>query len=45
MNPVFGVLLSALLLSEGTGTSPATVIVALLLVCDGIIIVNKPKKA
>ena len=45
MNPVFGVLLSALLLGEGAGTSPVTVIVALLLVCGGIIIVNKPKKA
>lgn len=45
MNPVFGVLLSALLLGEGAGTSPVTVIVALLLVCSGIIIVNKPKKA
>lgn len=45
MNPVFGVLLSALLLGEGAGTSPVTVIVALLLVCGGIIIVNKPKMA
>lgn len=45
MNPVFGVLLSALLLGEGAGTSPVTVIAALLLVCGGIIIVNKPKKA
>ena len=45
MNPVFGVLLSALLLGEGAGTSPVTVLVALLLVCGGIIIVNKPKKA
>ncbi|MEF2827213.1 MAG: DMT family transporter [Collinsella sp.] len=45
MNPVFGVLLSALLLGEGAGTSPVTVIVALLLVCGGIIIVNRPKKA
>lgn len=44
MNPVFGVLLSALLLGEGAGTSPVTVLVALLLVCGGIIIVNKPKK-
>ena len=44
MNPVFGVVLSALLLGEGAGTSPVTVIVALLLVCAGIIIVNKPKK-
>lgn len=44
MNPVFGVVLSALLLGEGAGTSPVTVIVALLLVCGGIIIVNKPKK-
>ena len=43
--PVFGVLLSALLLGEGAGTSPVTAIVALLLVCGGIIIVNKPKKA
>lgn len=41
MNPVF----SALLLGEGAGTSPVTVLVALLLVCGGIIIVNKPKKA
>lgn len=45
MNPVFGVLLSALLLGEGAGTSPVTVLVALLLVCGGIIIVNRPKKA
>ena len=45
MNPVFGVLLSALLLGEGADTSPVPVIVALLLVCGGIIIVNKPKKA
>lgn len=45
MNPVFGVVLSALLLGEGAGTSPVTVIVALLLVCSGIIIVNRPKKA
>lgn len=45
MNPVFGVALSALLLGEGAGTSPVTVIVALLLVCGGIIIVNKPQKA
>ena len=45
MNPVFGVVLSALLLGEGAGTSPVTVIVALLLVCGGIIIVNRPKKA
>lgn len=44
MNPVFGVLLSALLLGEGAGTSPVTVLVALLLVCGGIIIVNRPKK-
>ena len=35
----------SLLLGEGAGTSPVTVIVALLLVCGGIIIVNKPKKA
>lgn len=45
MNPVFGVALSALLLGEGAGTSPVTVIVALFLVCGGIIIVNKPKQA
>ena len=38
-------LLSALLLGEGAGTSPATVMIALLLVCGGIIIVNRPKKA
>ena len=45
MNPVFGVILSALLLGEGAGTSPVTVAVALLLVCGGIIMVNNPKRA
>ena len=44
MNPVFGVVLSALLLGEGAGTSPVTVIVALLLVCGGIVIVNRPQR-
>ena len=33
------------LLGEGAGTSPGTVIVALLLGCAGSIIVNRPKKA
>lgn len=45
MNPVFGVVLSALLLGEGAGTSPVVVILALVLVCAGIVIVNRPMGA
>lgn len=40
-NPVFGVLLSMLLLKEGDQVSPLRCITALLLVCAGICIVNR----
>ena len=43
MNPIFGVLLSTLLLDEST-TFGITGVVALLLVCTGIFVVNKPAK-
>lgn len=43
MNPVFGVILSTILLKEGTGFGLAAVI-SLLLICIGIIIVNIEKK-
>lgn len=42
-NPVFGVILSALILQEGTAFSGQS-IVALMLVCVGIIVVNYEKK-
>ena len=42
-NPVFGVILSALVLQEGTAFSGQS-IVALMLVCVGIIVVNYEKK-
>lgn len=45
MNPVFGVLLSAILLGEGAGTSPVVVTASLALVCAGIIIVNQQASA
>lgn len=44
MNPVFGVILSALLLGE-TDALGVMCIVALLLVCVGIYIVNRPDRA
>lgn len=43
MNPVFGVMFSAILLGEGAETDPLVVIAALALVCTGIVIVNRPK--
>lgn len=44
-NPVFGVILSAVLLNEGSQAASFTVLAALLLVCAGIYTVNKtPKK-
>ena len=43
MNPIFGVILSTILLKEGTGFGLAAVI-SLLLICIGIIIVNIEKK-
>ena len=42
MNPVFGVILSSVLLSEGTGLS-LMVIVSLALISAGIVIVNRAK--
>lgn len=42
MNPVFGVILSALFLGEGQQAFGITAIAALVLVCLGIYIVNKP---
>ena len=45
MNPVFGVMLSAVLLGEGAGTSPFVVALALVLVCAGIVIVNRPRRS
>ena len=43
MNPVFGVILSAILLNEA-GTIGAMCLVALVLVCVGIYIVNKGER-
>ena len=42
MNPVFGVVLSALLLGEANVVSPIVAIAALVLVSVGIVIVNRP---
>ena len=44
MNPVFGVLLSAVLLGETNVVSPAVAVTALVLVGLGIVIVNRPEK-
>ena len=44
MNPVFGVLLSAVLLGETNVVSPAVAAAALVLVSLGIVIVNRPEK-
>ena len=41
MNPVFGVLLSAVLLGETNVVSPAIAVAALALVSAGIVIVNR----
>lgn len=41
MNPVFGVILSVLLLSEDTGAGPLKISAALILVAAGIIVVNR----
>ncbi len=42
--PVFGVLLSSLLLSETSNVSPGNLIITLILVCAGIIILNYTPK-
>lgn len=44
MNPVIGVILSALLLNEGEQAAGAKSAAALALVCAGIWIVNRGKK-
>ena len=44
MNPVFGVILSAILLGEGSSLDPVATIVALILVSLGVVIVNRPAK-
>lgn len=43
MTPVFGVLLSVLLLSEPSSATPLQLIVTLILICTGILIVNYKK--
>ncbi len=45
MNPVFGVILSALLLGETEQALSINAVIALVLICTGIIIVNKTAKA
>ena len=45
MNPVFGVLLSALLLGETNVVSPLVAVAALALVSAGIVVVNRPERA
>lgn len=43
--PVFGVLLSALLLEENSGVEPLNLVITLLLVCAGILLLNyQPKE-
>lgn len=42
--PVFGVLLSNLMLTEKTNVSPVSLIITLVLICMGIIILNYEKK-
>jgi len=41
MNPVFGVVLSAILLSEGSVIEPWRAVAALALISVGIVIVNR----
>ena len=45
MNPVFGVILSAVLLGETGVVSPLVAVAALALVSAGIVIVNRPERA
>ena len=45
MNPVFGVVLSALLLGEASAIDPLRATLALVLVSVGIVIVNRDPKA
>ena len=43
MTPVFGVLLSVLMLAEPSSATPLQLIVTLILICTGILIVNYKK--
>lgn len=45
INPITGVILSALFLKESQQVSPMQCIISLLLVCLGIVVVNSPGKA
>ena len=45
MNPVFGVVLSALLLGEASAIDPLRATLALVLVSVGIVIVNRDPRA
>ena len=45
MNPVFGVLLSAVLLDASSAVNPLVAVAALALVSAGIVIVNRPERA
>lgn len=41
--PVFGVIMSAIFLKEGSQVSPVVIVIALLLICVGITMVNRSK--
>ena len=43
--PIFGVILSAIFLGEASQSSPCVIVVALILICTGITIVNRSKEA
>ena len=45
MTPVFGVLLSKLLLTESSNVSPLNLLLTLVLICTGIIMLNTDKKS
>ncbi len=44
MIPVFGVLLSEVMLTEASGVTPANLLIALVLICTGITVLNYQKK-
>lgn len=44
MNPIFGVVLSFVLLNENQVLNPLAVVIALLLVCIGMLLVNRKKR-
>ena len=45
MTPVFGVLLSNIMLTEKSDVSPLNLILALILICSGIVILNRKSKS